>query len=160
MHEHEHSWDILDVQARPRPEVRLPMVSPVAATYVLVRCVHCGIPDALTVPGTWTLAQLRADAFADERQLFLTELGKMPVAELTALLAPYLARTGRVEERRPEELFDSDELAAGFVELVKPEPERATEPWGRLDEAPHSIRRWAQDSSHGEIVYAAGSLIS
>ena len=86
---HEHAWDILDVQEAPRPPVLLPMQATVTSTYVLLRCVSCGLPDALTLPGSWTLAQVHADAFADEREAFLTELGNMPVAELTALLAPY-----------------------------------------------------------------------
>jgi hypothetical protein len=60
MQEHEHHWDILSAQAPPKPEVRLPMVSPIAATYVLVRCTLCGYPDGLTIAGTWELADLRA----------------------------------------------------------------------------------------------------
>ena len=101
MPQHEHAWDILDVQAPPEPAVRMPMVSPLAATYVLVRCVSCGLPDTLTLAGMWTLARLRADAFAEERRewereakqdqytAIMQELGAMPVAEITALLAPY-----------------------------------------------------------------------
>src|SRR6516225_6700453 len=48
---HEHAWDILDVQEAPRPPVLLPMQATVTSTYVLLRCVSCGLPDALTLPG-------------------------------------------------------------------------------------------------------------
>jgi len=55
---HEHEWDILDVQDAPKPAVLLPMQKDIASTYALVRCKHCGIPDTLTLAGTWTLDQL------------------------------------------------------------------------------------------------------
>jgi hypothetical protein len=85
----EHNWDIQAVQAAPEPTVRMPMAVVMPQTYVLVKCVHCGMPDVLTFPGEWTLKQMRADAFADERDELYSHLGQMSAAELTATLAPY-----------------------------------------------------------------------
>jgi hypothetical protein len=57
---HIHKYDILDVWVRPAGPNLHPLVPvQIPTTIALLRCRECELPDTTTLPGEWTLEQIR-----------------------------------------------------------------------------------------------------